>query len=144
MKYFIEQQIIGAVRRILTGRVNELLGEIECSIPVIEFGEYRGGLAVVPVIALATCERTEKERIIRLDAYTLTIAFSFLDMPESELYCYAYSGAVGRAVFDDPALGGVADRAVITGKKYQPPKKPHCGQGWELIISMRITVEDTI
>jgi hypothetical protein len=141
MKDFIETRIITAIRGMLTGRVNEMLGEMECPIPIVEFGEYRGGTAVVPVIALVTCERTEKERIIRLDAYTLTISFSFLDMPESELYCYAYSGAVGRAVFDDPALGGVADRAVITGKKYQPPKKANCGQGWELTISLRITVE---
>jgi hypothetical protein len=141
MQDFVETRIITAIRKMLTGRVNELLGEMECPIPVIELGEYRGGLAVVPVIALATCERTEKERIIRLDAYILTITFSFLDMPESELYCYAYSGAVGRAVFDDPALGGVVDRAVITGKKYVPPKKAGCGQGWELTISMRITVE---
>jgi hypothetical protein len=116
---------------------------MEYSIPIVEFGEYRGGLAIVPVIALATCERTEKERIIRLDAYVLTITFSFLDMPESELYCYAYSGAVGRAVFDDLTLGGVADRAVIAGKKYVPPKNPKCGEGWELTITLRITVEGT-
>jgi hypothetical protein len=51
--------------------VNELLGETEYPIPPIEFGTYRGGSAVVPVITLSTCERSEKERIVRLDAYIL-------------------------------------------------------------------------
>jgi hypothetical protein len=141
MKNFIEQQIITAVRELLSGKVNELLGETESIIPLIEFGEYRSGSAVVPVITLASCERTEKERIIFLDAYSLTITFNLEEKPESELYCYAYSGAVSRALYDDPTLGGVADRAVITGKKYVPPKKANCGQGWELNISLRITVE---
>ena len=36
---------------------------------------------------------------------------------------------------------GVADRVTITNKKYVPPKKANCGMDWELIISMRITVE---
>jgi hypothetical protein len=141
MKYFIEQQIIDAVRKLLTGKVNELLGDIEFSVPLVEFSDYKGGTAVVPVISLASCERTEKERIIRLDAYILNITFSLKDMPESELYCYAYSGAVSKAVFDNPTLGGVADRAVITGKKYVLPKYSNYGEGWELIITLRITVE---
>ena len=36
--------------------------------PLIEFG----GSTVVPVIAFSTCERSEKERIIRLDTYPRT------------------------------------------------------------------------
>jgi hypothetical protein len=139
---FIEQRIIEAVRGLLTGKVNENLGKAQFSIPMIEFGNYSGGTSVVPVIALSTCERTEKERIIRQDSYSLTITFNFGETPESELHCYAYSGAVGRVVDDDPTLGGVVDRAVINGKKYVQPKKPHCGEGWQLVISLRITVED--
>jgi hypothetical protein len=103
--------------------------------------DYGGGYAAVPMIVLSSCERTEKERIIFLDAYTLTITFSLIDMPESELYCYAYSAAFSKALNNDVTLGGVADRAVIIGKKYMPPKKPNCGQGWELIITMRVTIE---
>ena len=141
MKELIEPRIISAIRNLLTGRVNELLGEMEHPVPLIEFTEFAGVGVVVPVINLAYCERTEKERIIRLDAYLLTITFSFSEMPESELHCYAYSGAVGRAFYDDPTLGGVVDRAIITGKKYVQPKKPHCGDGWELIVSVRLTVE---
>jgi len=139
---FIEETIMKAVKRLLSGRVNEILRDTEYSVPVIEFGEFAGGDVVVPVVSLSSCEQTEKERIIRLDAYSLTITISLPEMPESELYCYAFSGAVGRAFYDDPTLGGVVDRAVITGKKYVPPKKPHCGEGWELIVSVRVTVEE--
>jgi hypothetical protein len=74
----------------------------------------------------------------------MTISFEFPETLESELHCYAYSGAVGRAIYDNPTLGGIADRAVITGKKYNPPKKLNCGQGWELSITLRVTVEGIV
>ena len=141
MKDLIEPRILNATRKLLTERVNEVLRDSEYSIPNIEFGDYMGEYAVAPVILLSACERTEKERIVRVDAYLMTIAFSLPDVPESELYCYAYSGAIGRAFYNDPTLGGVVDRAVITGKKYVQPKKPNCGEGWELQISLRVTIE---
>jgi hypothetical protein len=83
----------------------------------------------------------EKERIIILDAYSLSITFSLPETPESELFCYAYSAAVCKALQENPTLGGVADRAVMIAKKYIPPKKINCGQGWELVLTLRITVE---
>jgi len=138
---YIEETIIKAVKRLLSEQVNEILKEADFSIPIIEFGSCGCGYAVAPVIALSTCERTEKERIIRLDAYSLTITFSLPEIPEGELHCYAYSGAFGRALYDDPTLGCAVDRAVIAGKKYVQPKKPHCGEGWELILTLRLTVE---
>ena len=141
MNDYIELQIIEAVQGVLIGTVNEILRDTEFSIPVIEFGNSQSRLTVVPEITLSACEQTEKERIIRLEAYSLNISFSLPDMPESELHCYACSGAVGRAFYDDPTLGRVVDRAVITGKKYIPPKKPYCGDLWELVVSLRVTVE---
>jgi hypothetical protein len=117
------------------------LEEAEFSVPPVEFGGYPGDSVVAPVVALSTCERTEKERIIRLDAYALTITSALPGCPDGELYCYAYAAAVDRALGEDPALGGVVDRAVLTGKKYVPPKKPHCGEGWEVILTLRLTVE---
>ena len=141
MKDFIEMQIIGAVKELLAGRVNELLCDSEFTIPVIEFGGYCGSSVVKPEIILGFCERTEKERIIQVDAYSLTVSFSLPEMPESELCCYAYVGAVGKVVFDNPTLGGIVDRAVVVEKKFIPPKKPHCGDGWELVLTIRLTVE---
>ena len=129
------------MKRLLAGQVNEILGKAEFPIPLIEFGDYSGGSVVVPVISLSTCERMEKERIVRLDTYSLTITLALPENPESELHCYAYAAAVDRAMAEDPALGGVASRAVLMGKKYIPPKKAHCGDGWEVILTFRITVE---
>ena len=142
MKDFVEQRIIGAVQDILTRRINELLCDTRFPVPAVELGEYRGESAVVPSITLNSCERTEKERIIRLDAYTLTAIFTLSETPESELYCYAYSGAISRAIYDNPTLGGIVDRAVITGKKYLSPKKLNCGESWQLVITLRLTIEE--
>jgi hypothetical protein len=141
---FIEQQIIEAIKRLLTKEVNDVLNQAQFVIPAIEFGSYDGGSIVVPVIALATCERTEKERIIKHDAYTLTISFRLTDTKESELHIYAYSSSVSRAVFDNPTLGGIVDRATVTGKKYLSPKFPQNGEGWRLAITLRITVEGQV
>jgi hypothetical protein len=141
MKVFIEQQIIEAIRKILTGKVNEFLGELEFSVPVVEFGDYGGGAVIVPVVALVLCERTEKERIIRLDAYSMTITFCVPETPESELFCYAYASAVCNALEENPTLSGVADRAVVSGKKYVQPKCRNCGDSWEVVIGLRVTIE---
>jgi hypothetical protein len=141
---FVEEAITGAVKRLLAGRVNEILGEAEFPIPPVEFGSYRGGSVVVvvcsPVISLSTCERTEKEWIIRLDAYTLTITFTVPEHQAGERSCYAYATAVDRALGEDPALGGVAERAVLTGKKYVEPKTPQCGDYWNVVLTLKVSV----
>jgi hypothetical protein len=98
------------------------------------------------VITLSTCERSEKERIIRLDAYTLTIAFTVPEHPSDQMSvgernCYAYAASVATALGENPTLGGAASRAVLTGKKYAPPKHPGTGEGWEAVLTLRITVE---
>jgi hypothetical protein len=138
---FIEQQIINAVRKLLTGKVNEKLNNWNFFFPLIEFSNYGGASAIVPVISLSSCEQSEKERVIRQDAYTLTITFSVPETADSELSCYAYANVFGIVLGEDVTLGGVADRAVITNKKYVPPKKPNCGMEWELVITLRVTVE---
>jgi hypothetical protein len=51
---FIEEILLNSVKKLLTGRVNELLGETDYPIPPVEFGSYRGGSAVVPAITLST------------------------------------------------------------------------------------------
>ena len=140
-KAFIEQQIIEAIRGLLSGRVNEILREWEYLIPIVEFGAIGYGYATSPVISISGCERTEKERIIKLDAYSVSITFTLQEHPDGELYCYGYATAFTKALGENPVLGGIVDRAVITGKKYIQPKKPNCGEGWGVVISLRVTVE---
>jgi len=138
---FIELQILEAVRGLLVGKVNELLGDMPLQIPFIEFSDYKGGAAVVPVIVLSSCERNEKERLLLIDAYSLSITFNVPETAEVELYCYAYAAAIGKALYLNPTLGGVADRVLVTGKKYIQPKTANNGQDWQVVISLRITVE---
>jgi hypothetical protein len=78
---------------------------------------------VVPVIGLSTCKRSEKERIVRLDAYSLTITFTVPEWPGVERNCYAYASTVASVLKENPTLGGVVDRAELAGKKYVPPKQ---------------------
>jgi len=138
---YTEEAIIGAVKRLLTGKVNDVLRGLEFQIPIIEFGIFRGDTVIAPLVSLSSCEQTEKERIIKQDTYSITITFPVLDTVESELYCYAYAAAFQKALCEDVTLGGVADRVVITSKKYVPPKKADCGMEWETVISLRIIVE---
>jgi hypothetical protein len=137
----MEEKLLNSVKKLLSGRVNELLRETEYPIPLIEFGNHRGGSVVVPVISLAACKRSEKERIVRLDAYTLTVAFTVPEWPGGERNCYAYAASVAAALKDNPTLGGIADRAELTGKKYISPKQGGTGGDWEVILTLRITAE---
>jgi hypothetical protein len=122
--------------------VNEILSEWEFLMPVIEFSAFANKHTVVPAVSLVSCERTEKERIIRLDAYSVSITFTIPETQETELYCYGYAAAVCKAISENPTLGGIVDRAVVNGKKYSSPKKPGCGEDWEVTIDLRVTVEN--
>ena len=141
MKDFIETRIITAVRELLSGKINELLQKSQFTVPMIETDNYGYANSIVPVITFASCEQTEKERIIRLEAYTVTMTFVIPDSIESELYCYAYSGATSRALYDNPTLSGAVNRVTIVGKKYQPPKAKNCGDDWILTITLQLTIE---
>ena len=139
---FIEQRIINAIKVLIKEKVNEILNDWNFIIPLFEFTDFIGSTAITPVVTLTSCEQTEKERIIKLDAYSMSITITIPENPESELYCYAYSNAFKKALNADVTLGGVADRAVIIERKIIPPKKPNCGMEWELIMSLRITIEE--
>jgi hypothetical protein len=145
---FIEEIVLNSVKKLLSGRVNELLRETEFMIPPIEFGQGRnsphkalgGYYAVSPEISLAGCERSEKERIVRMECFTVTVSFS-CGGEYGERNCYAYAASVAAALKEDPTLGGVADRAVLAGKKYSPPKCAGTGEEWGITLTLRITTE---
>jgi hypothetical protein len=149
---FIEEKLLNSAQKLLSGRVNELLEETEYPIPPIEFGqsgftglssEFRQGRnSTAPTISLSTCERSEKERIVRLDAYTLTVTFTVPEWPEGERNCYAYAASVATALRENPSLGGAVDWVELTGKKYAPPKQSGTGGEWEIVLTLRITIEE--
>jgi hypothetical protein len=140
----MEETIVGAVKGLLSGRVNELLAAGDDPMPPIEFAEPRfggcmaAGGGVAPEITLAQGERDVKDRVVGVEAYDLTVGFQCA----GERECYGYAAAVSGALRDDPTLGGAADRAVLARKKYTPPRQPCCGDLWELVLTLRITVEN--
>jgi hypothetical protein len=139
--FFIEEEIDGCFFRLLDEQVNYFLRELELAVPPLDVGGEPGRDAVCPDIYITECERTEKERIVRTDAYSVTITFPVPDGELADLRCYAYASAFEKALGFNPTLGDIANSAVMTGKKYIRPKKPGCGEEWKLVISVRVTVE---
>jgi hypothetical protein len=139
---YIEEKVLNSVKSLLLGRVNEILGEAEFLIPPIEFTHKPNWsyYAITPELAITACERSEKDRIVLLDAYKVTITFT---MPESygERNGYAYAASIDRALQEDPTLGGVADYALLVKKDYKAPKRPGAGEDWEAVLTLRITTE---
>jgi hypothetical protein len=141
---YTEENIINALKSLLAGRVNELLEEAERVIPLIELSPFPAGgyLVTAPEVRLSTGERTEKDRIVGLEAYTLTITFTVPENPDGERNCYAYASAVATALKEDPTLGGAADSAFLFKKEYRAPKRADMGEPWEAVLTLRITAED--
>jgi hypothetical protein len=150
--FFIEEEIHGRFFRLLDDQMGYLLEEmalkvpplkeLEMKVPPLEVGGRPGRDAVYPDVYITECERTEKERIILTDAYSVLITFPVPESEDGDLYCYAYASAFEKTLDLNPTLEGIASRAVLTGKKYIRPKKPHYGEGWKLILSVRVTVEN--
>jgi len=137
----VEMRMMGEVRKILLGRVNEIIDNRQLVMPLFEASDYKDMMSTIPNIKISDCERTEKERIILVDAYSLTISFIVPENTDSELYCYGYIAAVCRALGENPTLGGIVDRVSVTDTKVIPPKAANCGMEWEVLIKLRITVE---
>lgn len=141
MKDLIEIRIIEEVRNILKGRVNEIINDWAENLPVIEFGNYQGDKVIIPIITLADCEQTEKDRIIKLDVYNLTIDIFLPEMQEGEYFCYIYNAAIALAFCQNPTLNGIANMVTPVKKKYNPPKINNCGEGWSITLNYQVKVE---
>ena len=141
MKDFVEIRIITAARKLLGETVNGYFDNLEYQLPIIEFNNYANRYFVTPAIIITGCEQTEKERVIRLSAYSVTITCNIPETPESSLYAFAYLAGIRKAVAENPTLGGVVDRTVLTSERIVPPKVAGCGQEWQVFIGLRVTVE---
>jgi hypothetical protein len=138
---FIEEAIIEAVKQLLASRMNELLKEVDYPIPYVEFGSCSGGDAVIPKVAIIACERTENERLALLNAYSLSVVFDVPESADSVLYTFMYYCAASKAFDENPKLGGIVDGVVIVNDRIKPPEKTNCGRNWQVVITLRLTVE---
>jgi hypothetical protein len=133
-----EEVLIEMTEEPLTGAVNFYLGEFEVDSPLFEVDCSRrlGSFGVWPDIEVCECELSDKERIIKVVAYTLKIALQIHHLSEKK-HLYFYTHALDLAINDDPTFGGVADRVSIVYKKY---KQLDTG-AWEIVIMVRVIME---
>jgi hypothetical protein len=123
---------------LLGGAVNFYLGELDEAVPLFEIDVRHklGGYGIKPDIDISECELSDKERVIRLQAYTLKISFC-VKGSENKRLLYIYAYAIEKAISDDVTFGGVADRVVVSHKKYSQKT----ADLWEIVISVRATIE---
>jgi hypothetical protein len=91
--------------RLLDEQVNYFLRELELTVPHLDVGGKPGRDEVYPDVYISECERTEKERIIRIDTYAVSITFPVPEGEFADLYCYAYAAAFDKALRLNPTLG---------------------------------------
>jgi hypothetical protein len=91
-------------------------------------------------LRLESGEKTEKDRIVGLDVYVLSIIF-YSPECEGEMISYAFGAAIEKALEDDPTMGGAADKAVLTTKSYKEPAHRGAGGDWEAVFKIRLSVE---
>jgi hypothetical protein len=101
----IEEKSVDAVWDVLTRRVNFYLGEMDAVVPFLErdsAGKY-GRFGVRPVVGLLDCESSEKERVLMVDAYTVSV-----DIKAPVRDCWFYTHALRCALREDLTLNGIA------------------------------------
>ena len=131
-----------ALRKLLAEDVNELLEEAalpsgDVVLPVeFALGRGSGRYGITPEIRLACGERSEKERVVLVDVYTVTIAFVCV---RGECSSYPYAWAVDQALRADTTLGGVVDRVSLVKKTWAALKGPE--DGTELTFTLRVMLE---
>jgi len=142
---FAEIAIANAVKKLLCEDANRLLEALDFRIPYFEFGDYSGNDVVNPDITILSCERSEKERIVLVNAYAVEIAVPVADCGhDGELFAYAYGAAISGAARLNGTLDGIVDRIAVTECRYAPPKRRNCGDCWIVAIKLRVTVEGHI
>jgi hypothetical protein len=130
----IEEKILGGVLELLLTGVNGVLAEIDDDVPPVE----RPGAArpCRCAVELAAAERTEKERIVRLDAYAVKVTFY-----GSEADCYRYGYALNKAVEADWTLGALAESVCFERKVYKKTAGGVKADGCEAVFSLKIIIE---
>jgi len=139
----IETRIAAALERLLLEDANRLLDALPVQLAPIELGEHAGAEIVRPSIAAASSRRTEKERVVLLDAYAIEIKYAVFDRQGQEacrLLPY-YTACIRRAVRRNGTLGGLVDRIALLETRHEPAEKGFAADHWTGTARLRATAE---
>jgi hypothetical protein len=134
----IEEKIEGAVWVLLLSGVNDFLEGIDDDVPALE-GPGFGSRSPGAVVEFAAAERTEKERIVRMDAYTVKITIN-----AAASFCYRYAYALDKAIEADWTLGGLAERIQFEKRVYKKTINGGGNPACKAVFNLRVTVEQVI
>jgi len=139
----MEGAVLNAVRRLLVDDVNKLLEGLSFHVPLFEFGNHSGREVAVPGVSLSWCGRTEKERVVFVNAYAVEVTVPVEDLREwdGETLMFAYGAAIDTAISLNKSLGGIVDNVLVTKRDYVQPTRRYCGDCWILALKLRVTVE---
>ncbi|MDR0908723.1 MAG: hypothetical protein LBM77_03055 [Spirochaetaceae bacterium] len=124
----MRHRVVPAVNDLLDDEGGQTQGGRTPPLPLLDFEACFGSGTVRPEVTVVSCERNKKERIVQVDAYLVEIVIETTD----EAAGFRYAAAFDEALASNSTMGGVADRAVIVGKKYSPV---------DVVITLRVTVE---
>jgi len=139
----METRIAAALERLLTDEVNKLLEALPVQLAPIELGEYSGAEIARASIAIASSQRTEKERVVLLDAYAIEIRYSVFDRGGREagrLLPY-YTACIRKAIRRNGTLGGLVDRIALLETRHEPAGKGFPADHWTGTARLRATAE---
>jgi len=129
----IEERVLDGIWALLLGDVNEALVGLQRQVALFERrrGGSLGGFGCQAEVALLDVERTEKERFLKIDAFTVTVEFA-ASLPD----CYVYAWALDEALRQDATLGGLVDNVVFVSRRYLKE-----GPGNNAQFKLRVIVE---
>ena len=134
----VEIELLERLEILFLGRVNELLYDEEARLA--PFRDFSGvGLAshdkIRAGLNIDECEQTEKERLLKMCAWTITIDFKVRD--DGERKRFYYGTALEQALFEDRTLGGLAASISLIKTKYS-----RLGiDSYEIIMTLRASAQ---
>jgi hypothetical protein len=130
----IEEKILGGVWELLLTGVNGVLAGIDDDVPSV--GHPSAARPAVCAVELEAAERSEKERIARLDVYSVKVTFY-----GSVADCYRYAYALDEAVEADCTLGALAESVCFEKKVYKKTSGGIRADGCEAVFTLKIIIE---
>ena len=141
---FIEEAMIEAVKGLLLVGVNELLGTLDEPVSMVNFNKNSPNDVLMPIISASPCEQTKKERLAHLEEYNVHITIPIRDSRDGFFYSWTYFCVLSKVFTDNRTLGGIVVCTEITERRIRPPVKKYNRDKWEVIYTLRATVDRTV